>query len=364
MLIVILAFVTAFIITYVSLPVVITIAKEKKILDNPNNRKIHKEPIPYLGGLAIFAGSIISMCIFWESKTIGTKIQYIIAAYVIIFLLGLKDDIIGISPRKKFFGEILAASIIIFKMDLVINNFYNLFGIGKISEAFSLGLTYLTILLIINAYNLIDGMDGLGASLGVFSITLFGAFFFLTGHKEYSILSASMVGALLAFLIFNYHPAKIFMGDTGSLLIGLINAVLAIKLITVVGSDSANGVLTHMSSPVVAMSFIFIPLFDAVRVFFMRLVMGKSPFAAEKNHIHHILLGCGFGHTTTIVLLIFLNAIIVGLSVYLKNANNTLTLLLLVCVNVCFYVVANQKKLEREKHSGEKKSQLINIKRG
>ena len=346
MLLISLALFISFIISFVSLPIVIKIAKEKKLFDRPDDRKVHLQPIPNLGGIAIFAGVSISSLLLWPIESRSGDILNIMAAFIVIFFLGLKDDIIGISPRKKFIGEIIAAAIIIIKQDLVITSFHSLFGLHQISGIFSLTLTFLTVVLIINAYNLIDGIDGLSACLGALSVTAFGLFFYYTGQREYAILAGAMLGSLIAFLIFNYHPAKIFMGDTGSLLLGLINAIFALKFMHTVAENPNNGFASLVSCPVAAIAIIFVPLFDAVRVFTIRILAGRSPFYPEKNHIHHILLRCGLSHSVSTLLLIAFNIVAIGMVWYLQKANSTLTFFFLISLGVCFFLIADQKKIK------------------
>ncbi len=342
MLIISIALLTSFIITFISLPVIIKVSHQKNLFDTPSQRKIHKEPVSPFGGVAIFLAVIISSCIFWPYEGTNNDLYSIVAASIIIFFLGLKDDLVGISPKKKFIGEILAAAILVFKQDLLINSFHSLFGLHQISPLFSLVLTFLTIILIINAYNLIDGIDGLSSSLGCLSTFIFGTFFFLTNQLHYAVLCSSLLGALVAFLLFNIHPAKVFMGDTGSLILGLINSIFAIKLIEVSSNITENNYLNSLSGPIIAMAIIFVPLFDAVRVFSIRIIQGRSPFVAERNHIHHILLNNGVGHTGTTSILVCFNILVIAFAWYLREANSTLTLLFIVLLGSCFYLVANQ----------------------
>ena len=227
----------SFIITFFVVPAVIEIADIKKLYDIPDFRKIHKKPIASLGGVGVFVGFFISALLCISIKD-NPEFQFISAAAVITFFLGLKDDILVISATKKFIGQILAAGIIIHLGDIRIESMHGLFGIHELPSLVSNVLSYFTIIFIINAFNLIDGVDGLAGSLGLLTMTVFGTYFTMVDMPAYAIVSFAMAGSLLGFLLFNFNPAKIFLGDSGSLLLGLLNAVLVIKFISVADSSA------------------------------------------------------------------------------------------------------------------------------
>ncbi len=329
------------------MPSLIRIAQTKNLVDQPSSRKIHLRPIPSLGGIAIFAGFALSLCLFWPEKGALVDFQSIICASLIIFLLGLKDDLVGISPKSKFAGQILACAVVIFKQELIIKSFYGLFALGEISGLPAIALTFLTAVLIINAYNLIDGIDGLASSLGILSLSVFGYFFYNTGHTEFAIVASALVGSILGFAVYNRHPASIFMGDTGSLLIGLLNAIFALKFMLVMREVPANEILNLGTCPVVAIAIIFVPLFDAVRVFAVRILKGKSPFAPEKNHVHHMLLKLGFGHNAITALLFTSNLIIILLAWNFNFIDPTLLFLSFVLIGSITLISLYTKVIKR-----------------
>ncbi len=347
-----LSFLTAFGITYLSIPVIINIANEKKLVDVPDERKIHDNPIPALGGVGIFAGFIIAALLFWTNQFRNNNpdfnLQYIAAACLIIFFLGLKDDILDISALKKFIGQLIAAWILVYKCRLQINSFYGVFGIYELPNTVSLLITYLTVVLIVNSFNLIDGVDGLSSCLALVSLIGFSIFFKNYGTKElgYSILAAALAGSLVAFLIFNFHPAKIFMGDTGSLLVGLINAMLLIKFLDVnAKSDYITSIWKLKGGVTVGLSFIFIPLIDTIRVFGWRIINGNSPFNPDRNHIHHILLDKGFSHKKVTIILT-LAALVLIVIAYISNffLVPTASILVLLFSGVVLFIIANYNK--------------------
>src|SRR5258708_8125980 len=277
----------SFIVTFLAIPIVLQIAEEKKLFDVPDERKIHKVPVPSLGGVGIFGGFLLASLLSISAYQ-NPEFQYFFAAAIVIVFIGLKDDGIVLSATKKFMGQVIAASILIHLAGIRITSMHGLFGFYEVSEGFSIALSYLTIIVVMNSFNLIDGVDGLAATLGLLTMLLFGGYFYAVGMAAYSLLAFAMGGSLLAFLIFNHHPAKIFMGDSGSLMIGLVNAILVIKFITV--ADSQSVIFPIQSAAAVGFSILMIPLLDTLRVFSIRIFNGRSPFTPDKNHIHHLLL--------------------------------------------------------------------------
>ncbi len=298
----------SFAITFFSIPVIIRIAEQKNLLDIPDERKIHTKSIASLGGFGIFAGFILS-CLVAISLPSVANFQYIFAAGFIIFFLGLKDDILIIAPIKKFIGQVLAALLVVYKGGIQINDMHGFLGIHQLPEAISLLLTLFTVLVVINAFNLIDGVDGLAGSLGLMVTLLLGLYFLKIEMFPYAILSLSLTGSLAAFLIFNVSPAKIFMGDTGSLLIGLIVSILVIQFINIAPGNSTFSI---DSSPAIGFSLLIIPLLDTLRVFGMRMINRRSPFSPDRNHIHHLLLDKGLSHKAVTCSLVITNGIFIG----------------------------------------------------
>jgi UDP-GlcNAc:undecaprenyl-phosphate/decaprenyl-phosphate GlcNAc-1-phosphate transferase len=322
---VLLSIAISFAITFLAIPAIINVAEMKKLFDMPDERKIHHTPITPLGGLGIFAGFVFGGMLtlhFTQSK----DLQYFIAASLVIFFLGLKDDILVISPVKKFIGQVLAAFIIIYYGETQIRSMQGFLGVYQLPEMFSLLLTYFAVIVVINSFNLIDGVDGLAGSLGLLSTVIFGIYFWAIGMLPYSIFAFSLAGSLLAFLIFNFQPAKIFMGDTGSLLIGTVNAILVIKFINVANSPDAAA-LPIPASPAVGFTILMIPLLDTLRVFSIRIFHRRSPFSPERNHIHHLLLDRGFSHRAITFFLLAVNLSCVVLVYFGRSLNCTLLLL-------------------------------------
>jgi len=317
----------AFIITFAAIPIIIQVANSKQLFDHPDERKIHANPIPSLGGLGIFAGFILA-CLFTISFYNAPGFQYYFAASLVIFFLGLKDDILVISPMKKFMGQIVATFLIIYKGHLLIDSMHGFLGVYELPEVFSLAFTYLTIVLIINSFNLIDGVDGLAGSLGLTTSLVFGIYFYMIGEVEYATLAFCLSGSLVAFLIFNHSPAKIFMGDTGSLLIGMVNAILVIKFINV-----ANNPVSPMplqAAPALGVAILIVPLFDTLRVFSLRILSRRSPFSPDRNHLHHLMMDHGMSHSTITYTLVGMNILFIAAAYAMRNMNCTWVIALMI----------------------------------
>jgi UDP-N-acetylmuramyl pentapeptide phosphotransferase/UDP-N-acetylglucosamine-1-phosphate transferase len=286
----------SFIITFLGIPIVMQVAESKKLYDIPDERKLHNRPIASLGGVGIFAGFVLAALLSIQGQA-NAELQHFFAYFAaafVIFFLGLKDDLMILSASKKFIGQIMAASILIHLGDIRLDSMYGLFGVDKLPEGFGLALSYLTIIVVINSFNLIDGIDGLAASLGILTMLVFGTYFFAINHQAYALLAYAMAGSLAAFLIFNHHPAKIFMGDSGSLMIGLVNSILVIKFINVAHNPLVE--IPISASVAIGFAVLIVPLLDTLRVFSIRILNGKSPFTPDRNHVHHLLLDRGLGH--------------------------------------------------------------------
>lgn len=314
----------AFLISYLAVPIVIDIAKKNRLFDRPTERKVHKRGISSLGGAAIFTGFLISGMLFIPGNA-HSEFRFYLAGAVIIFFLGLKDDLNELSAINKLIGQVLVASILIHAGGLRLEGMYGFLGLTEVPLLFSYALTYFTIIVVMNAFNLIDGIDGLATSLGILSASVFGIYFLLADEVAYSMLAFSLVGSLLAFLIFNHQPARIFMGDSGSLLIGTINSILVIRFIHLAASPTS--VLPLSGSVALGFTILFVPLLDTLRMFSVRLLRGKSPFSPDRNHLHHLLLDHGFGHAVITWICVLLNVIFLIIAWRFRFLGSTLLLL-------------------------------------
>lgn len=322
------ACITSFIITFLAIPSIIKVAVIKNLYDEPGERKSHKSSIPTLGGLAIFAGVVFSFT-FWSAGLNYASTQYIIAAIIVMFFIGIKDDIVDLSAKKKLIGQVIAAIIIVMFGNIRIDSLCGVFGIYEIPYWFSIFFSIFTILVIINAFNLIDGIDGLAAGIGSIASFTFGLWFYNYDQIALCILSFSLFSSLLAFLVYNFSPANIFMGDTGSLIVGLILSILTINFINL-SFVSPPYAFPFRSSPAMAIAILIIPLFDTLRIFLVRTRNGRSPFKADRNHIHHLLLDMGLSHREVSITLYLTNIGFILLALALRNISSLL-LLIVIC---------------------------------
>ena len=319
----------SFIISFLAVPVVLQIAEQKKLFDVPDERKVHSYPVPSLGGVGIFGGFLLASLLSIQGY-INPEFQYFFASALVIFFLGLKDDLLVLSASKKFIGQVIAASILIHLGGIRLDSMHGLFGFNNVPEGFGLALSYLTIIVVINSFNLIDGVDGLASSLGVLTLLIFGTYFFMIGMQAYALLAFAMVGSLVAFLIFNHHPAKIFMGDSGSLMIGLVNAILVIKFINV--ADAPGVAIPIDSAVTLGFAVLIVPLLDTLRVFSIRIFNGRSPFTPDRNHVHHLLLQRGLGHRAVTFTCVGINIAFIALAYFARDLGPTYLLLSLLAL--------------------------------
>lgn len=316
----ILVFLWAFLVSVFSIPSIIYVSHVKKLLDEPNLRTVHEHLTPRLGGLAIFAGFMSSITIFGK---IIFGIQQLLAGCLILFFIGIKDDIVSVSAFKKFFVQVLASGIVLFMGDIRITNFQGFLGLYELEPGISYAFSFLVIIGITNSINLIDGIDGLAGSIVTLIACTFGAVFLMNGQQNlipFAMVSFALAGSVLGFLRYNFSRAIIFMGDTGSLVCGFILAFLALKLVESGAVEVA---------PAFSIATLYIPLADTLRIFTVRILSGASPFSPDKNHIHHGLLRHGLSNHAVIMLLLFINGLAIVFVVQCAFLGNTLLLSIL-----------------------------------
>jgi len=228
-----------------------------------------------------------------------------------------------------------AAMVLVIWGDIRLTSFYGIFGVFELPYIISVIFTIFTILVIVNSFNLIDGINGLAAGITIQSALAFGIWFYMVDeNSQLALLAFTLIGALVSFLRYNLAPSKIFMGDTGSLLLGIIMSVLAINFIEINGHSA--GQHTFMSGPALAMGVLAYPLFDLLRSFTIRLSKGQSPFVPDRNHVHHILLENGFSHEASTVIIVLFNLLIIALIFLLHKIGNYLLGLLIISMMIAF----------------------------
>lgn len=345
------SFVVALFITITAIPVIINISRLKDLMAEIKSRSSHKKLTPTLGGVAIFAATLITYFI-WDNPKEGHDLHLTISSIIILFFLGIKDDILILSPKKKLLIQIAASLLVISLGNLQISNLYGLLGLTNLSYNVGLFVTIFIFISLINAINLIDGIDGLAGSVGLFASIMFAYLFYKLGLYAQSTLAMALSGSLLGFLRYNWSTKnKIFMGDTGSLIVGFLLSYFAIKYVVINNNYMLNPLLSK-DAPLFALSILILPVFDTIRMFFIRLIEGKSPFEGDRKHLHHVLIDIGLSHKIATAVLLGFNITIVCIFSYLSNiqkeSNNRLLLYLAIVFGVyCIISYLLSKKIDK-----------------
>ena len=280
-------------------PVLILLSHKKNLMDEPEDRSSHTFSVPTYGGVPIFITfsiMVLGLATFLDvSHESLEQTCAVLAGITILFFLGVKDDMVGLDPAKKFIGQLLAATVVVFLADVRIESMEGIFGVGELPYAVSVVFTIFVFMLMVNAYNLIDGIDGLAGMTAIIASLVFGAYFLVVGDLSMATMSFVLVGALIGFLRFNLSDSKkIFMGDSGSLFIGFLLAFQAVQFLSSNLGQQPGPVLSN--APVIVLTVLSFPLMDTLRSFVIRAARGRSPFAPDRNHIHHRLLQMGMSH--------------------------------------------------------------------
>lgn len=337
----------AFLLVVLSIPSIIHTANKYKLYDTTDlHRKKHKGNISRLGGIGLFCGFTITVLLF-ATTVRYQEANFLITSCILLFTLGLKDDIYGVSPKTKFAMQILIAIILVWLGNFKLTSLYGVLGIWDVSPAFGSLFSIVLIIFINNAFNLIDGVDGLVGTVGALVSLFFGVSFVICGETAYAFIAFALLGSIIGFLVYNCPPAKIFMGDTGSLIVGLVLVVLAIKFIEV----NKVGQVKHLyfsSAPAIAVAALIVPVFDSLRVFFLRIINRRSPFYGDRNHIHHRLLQIGMSNKNILITVLSFNVLILGMTVVLRDLGNfaLIFLQILVCtlVNMLLTYLKGRKR--------------------
>ncbi|HMN26310.1 MAG TPA: MraY family glycosyltransferase [Ignavibacteriaceae bacterium] len=291
---------SSFLIVFYTVPTVIKISRRKNLMDEPGQRSSHERKIPNLGGIALFFA--IAVCTSIYAYQLFDLYKFLFASLVILLYVGVMDDIVVMRAYKKLLAQVIVSTMLVIGSDVRIRNLFGVFGIYELNYFLSVIFSIITFIILVNAYNLIDGIDGLAGIYGVICFALFGISYYRLGAYNYPlvILSTTIIGAITGFLYYNLseRSKKIFMGDTGSMLLGFLLTFTAICFIDIFIAKKGPGmVFYHLgSAPVIAVSILILPIIDTLNVILIRLAEKRSPFDADKNHIHHKLLKLGFTH--------------------------------------------------------------------
>lgn len=293
---------------------VIFITRRKNIFDIPDKiRKIHGAEIPSLGGIGIFIGFIIPAVFFMDARWYA-----IIAASVLLFFTGIYDDIMNMRPSKKLIAQLIASAMVVYFADVRILSFHGLLGLQELPYWASAGVTVFLCTFFINVFNFVDGIDGLACSLAILYTGVLGALFAYMGDNNVAVISFCLAGATAGLLWFNKAPAKIYMGDTGSLLLGFVIFVQAVLFLNAFPGDVAF-LHSYSAALLFIVALLFLPVYDALRVFILRASKGVSPLKADRRHLHYYLLDAGLGHTAAVVVIVAINILLLIIMVLLQS---------------------------------------------
>ncbi|WP_462252964.1 glycosyltransferase family 4 protein [Ekhidna sp.] len=337
-----LAITTAFLITLTTIPVIIKIVKSLDLLDRPDKRKIHSVSTPSLGGIGIFAGIILALLISISFSDLASQ-KYFLGGIILIFLLGVRDDLSSLLAQHKLVVQIFASFLVVFFGGIKIEGFNGLFGVESFPWILDELFTIFVIVVMTNAFNLIDGIDGLAGSIALVISAFLGWAAFQSGSMIEASIAFSISGAALGFLLYNWYPSKIFMGDTGSMVFGFMLTALMINFLTTPSPPSV------IESPVAtSLSLFVIPVYDTLRVFLIRFFTGRHPLAPDRNHIHHVLLKLGLNHAQSTLSLITYNTIIISLTVAFQGIGELWLMLFMVLITVSIGAILDRKVIRRE----------------
>ena len=326
-----------FMLSYFLIPKIRAKALKLNLKDTPDIRSSHTIPVPTFGGI-VFYISYILILFFAQSLDSNHVSITLIASISILFFTGLLDDLRNLSPKIKFLCQIIGVALLMFQPDFRILSFHGFMGIYEIPLYVSVGGSMFFLLGLINAFNLIDGIDGLTGITGVIVASFYSYMLYNLGYFFYLSISLATIATLLAFLRFNFsNKRKIFMGDTGSLVIGLVLGLLTLKLLSVADDAYSSLSFYRAQLPLFLIAVLFVPLLDTMRVMFLRLTSGVSMFKPDRNHLHHIIVDFGLSHRKASFFIGFVNFSVALIMFFVIQKFNTFQSL---CIIVLMFFIA------------------------
>lgn len=334
----------SFVICILLFPLVIKIFKGLNWFDPPGTHKIHASSVPSMGGIAIILGASLALLMALPLQQ-WIERKYFFISVALMFLIGLRDDVLALTPRQKLLSQFLPVLVIVFLDRTLLVSFYE-WNDEPLPVYLSYLISFITIIIISNAYNLIDGIDGLAGAVGVLVLVFLGVWFVEADAPHDGLIAFCFAGALLAFLVFNWQPSSIFMGDTGALTIGLILSAFAVRFINLNWSLPTEHPAKFSASISTAFCVLIIPLFDTLRVILIRFGRLQSPFHADRSHIHHRFLAAGKTHAQAVIWIAGINAFFMGLAVVMRRQPDQvlLPILVIACLLINFALRRMQKK--------------------
>ena len=333
----ILLFLGAFVLTYLTIPKIIIVVEFKRLMDSPNQRSSHMMRTPTLGGIAFFYTLIFAL-FFINGRDAFDEAMYIIPGLTILFIVGLKDDLVVISPGAKLLSQVFAIAFILANPSFTIHSLNGFLNINEIPYYLYLIIGGFMMITIINSYNLIDGIDGLASVVGIVILVIYTTIFYLTEEYFFALLAIALNASLMAFLGFNLSSdKKIFMGDTGSLIVGFIISILTLKFLALRPVVYTDLPFLLENAPLIAISILIVPLFDTARVFAIRIANKKGPFSPDRNHTHHVLIDYwGLTHKQASFIIGCFNLLFVTLFIVLGSTAKNLGMVIMLVSVVIF----------------------------
>lgn len=363
-------FILSTIIGLLTIPSIVIISKKKRLFDIPNNRKVHTNDVSRLGGVSFLPAIFFSLCVMIGIRNItgnhiaemfeasfSTEFMFFTAGVMLLFFTGLADDLIGVGYKNKFTVQIISALLLSIS-SLYIDDFSGLFGLYTISSVAGIIFTTLAIVLIVNAYNLIDGVDGLCSGLTLIAVSTFTIWFWIHGLFVYAMIGCAVLGCVMVFFFYNVtgRRMKVFMGDAGSLVLGFAICYLGLKFIDL----NSGGVYGISNGLVITLSIVFVPVFDTIRVFTERIAAGHSPFHPDKTHIHHYMLELGFTHFQSTSIILITALVVMGANLLMANIGINILFIIDVLFGLLFlcfipkFLVKRKVKIGRGKELAAK----------
>lgn len=345
-----------FILSYLIIPVIINVVKTLNLLEKVSDRSSHTCPVPSFGGVAFFIVILIALGLSGEIYD-RTQVLALLPGVLIVFFTGLKDDLTGTRPITKIIMQLLASASLVAYPQFNIVDLNGFLGIHQISEWLMFPLSLVVIIFFINAFNLIDGIDGYAGLIGIVIFSFYAFIFAMV--RDWLMLSVcvSMIGAFIAFLRYNFskNGKKIFLGDTGSLLLGFVIITFVFYIISKDYAHQLTYFVPEQNLPYVLLAILFVPTFDASRVFITRLINHKSPFKADRSHMHHIILdGFEWSHKKTSFVIAVFNMLLVVLITFICHFNSQLisaSLFVIIIVSITIFLNSLSKKIKKESNN-------------
>ncbi len=311
-----------------------------------------------MGGIPIMIG-VLFACLLWFTFGELNQSRSILFAVSIMFIVGLRDDLVNLSAFHKLMGQLAAALLVVIYGGVQLTSLYGLFGVYDLSPYVGIPISLFTVIVLTNAFNLIDGVDGLAGMVSLLALTFFGAWFELNDQHLYSAIAATFVGGIVGFLMFNWSPAKIFMGDTGALAIGLLLASFSVLFIESNYALDANSPIKFNGTVATGVAVMILPIFDTARIFVKRVSRGKSPLSPDKSHVHHFIMRMGFEHRYISTILLSVNAVFIAISIMGRGFSDAVMLPIIVGTAISLGLMLDFLVLRSVKSKARKSPRIL-----